>query len=87
MAKPVEFEETNVVFGEGQEDYQPLPAFRDHKGVVLTCWQLSEQELNEIKRTGKIWLSQMTFNQALQPVLISGLKHEMIVENKDIENG
>jgi len=63
----VEFEYSNVVYGKGQE-YKELPAFKDDNGMVVTCWQLTDEELAEVKKTGKIYLSQLTFNQALQPV-------------------
>jgi hypothetical protein len=71
---PTRFEGANIVFGEGQPEYQPLPALKipnDHTGMVVTCWQLSEEEMEEVKRTGKIFLSQFTFNDPLQPVLMS----------------
>lgn len=66
--KPVEFEEQTMVFGEGQKEYGNLPAFRDKDGQVVTCWELEEGELEEIQKTGKIYLRQLTFNQPLQPV-------------------
>lgn len=72
--RPTKFEGHNVVFAEDQPEYQPLPALRypsDPCGTVITCWQLSEDELEEVKRTGKIYLSQFTFNGPLQPVLMS----------------
>jgi hypothetical protein len=71
---PIKFEGHNVVFAEDQPEYQPLPALRypqDFCGTVITCWQLDAEELEEVKRTGKIYLSQMTFNTPLQPVLMS----------------
>lgn len=35
--KPVEFEGQNVIFGEGQPEYQPLPALLMPDGEVITC--------------------------------------------------
>lgn len=72
MAKPISFPQQNTIFGKGQEEYQPLPAFRSEHphGHVVTCWELDEQELAEVARTGRIYLTQMTFKQALQPVRI-----------------
>ena len=69
--KPVHFEEVNVVLGEGQEDYLSLPAFlaSDPQGTVVTCWELSPEEIAEVQRTGRFWLMQLTFGGPLQPQL------------------
>lgn len=66
--KPVEFEGQNVVYAKDQPEYNPLPAYKDTDGTVTTCWELTPEELEEVKKSGKIWLSQMTFNRPLQPV-------------------
>lgn len=68
--KPIEFPGHNVVFAKDQPEYQPLPALRLPDGEVITCWQLSAEELEQIAITGKIYLKQLTFNQPLQPVLM-----------------
>lgn len=71
--KPIKFKGQNVVYAENQPEYLPLPALqlKDESGTVITCWELSSDELEEIKLTGKIYLSMFTFNQPLQPVMIS----------------
>ena len=71
--KPKEFKGQNVVFAENQEEYGNLPAFRNQskEGEVVTFWELEEGDLEMIKEQGGVWLMQMTFNQALQPVLMS----------------
>ena len=74
--KPIKFDEANVVFGEGQEQYNPLPAYR-HKareGHVVTCWEMDEAERAEFAQTGRIWITQLTFNQPLQPLLVGTAK-------------
>lgn len=81
--KPVTFPGQNVVFAENQPEYTPLPALRLPDGQVITCWEISDEELVEIKRTKRIYLSQLTFNMPLQPVMIgSGLDNgiEMVEE-------
>lgn len=78
--KPLNFEGANIVFGANQPEYQPLPAERVGKpamGQVNTCWELSPDELKQIRETGKIWVSLLTFGQPLQPVLISVDKPEV----------
>jgi hypothetical protein len=71
--KPIKFEYSNVVYAENQ--YQPLPAFRDADGSLLTCWEVSPEELEEIKKTGRIYIQVLTFNNPLQP-LLPGVKME-----------
>jgi hypothetical protein len=43
----------------------------DPQGLIITKWQLSPEELERIKETGTIHLSMLTFNQPLQPVLLT----------------
>ena len=72
--EPIEFEGANVVYGANQPEYKPLPAEKRENskfGEVVTCWQLNQEELKILKRTGKIWLSCLTFNEPLQPVYLS----------------
>jgi len=82
--KPVKFDEQNMVFGENQKEYGDLPAFRDREGQVITCWELEDGELEQIQKTGKVYLRQLTFNQPLQPVSLHA--HTPFVEpTKDEE--
>jgi len=70
----VEFPGVNVVFAKDQPEYMPLPAMKipnDPQGLIITKWQLSPEELERIKETGTIHLSMLTFNQPLQPVLLT----------------
>ncbi len=67
--KPVEFKGQNVVFAKDQPEYLPLPALRLPDGEVITCWEFSEEELQEVIRTKRIYFSQLTFNTHLQPIL------------------
>ena len=80
--KPIAFPEQNIIFGKDQPPYIPLPAFRpegDDKGPAITCWELSEEELKKVAETGKIWVSQLTFNGPLQPIFITAEKSEIFV--------
>lgn len=72
--KPFEFPSENVVFVKDQPEYMPLPAMEipnDPQGLITTKWQLSPEELERIKETRTIHLSMLTFNQPLQPVLLT----------------
>lgn len=82
--KPVEFKGQNVVFGKDQPEYKPLPALRlqDNCGQVITCWELSLEELEEVKKTGKVYVSMWTFNQPLMPIsLQTSLDGFFTIEN------
>lgn len=70
--KPITFPEVNVVFAKDQPEYLPLPAYQepeDPKGRIITRWELSEAELNQIRETKSIYISVYTFNNPLQPIL------------------
>lgn len=77
--EPIKFEGVNTVYGENQPEYQPLPAQRFPDGEILTCWKCSPEDLKKINETGVVWLSMLTFNKPLQPVLVSS---EKIIPNE-----
>jgi hypothetical protein len=57
--KPIGFKESNGVLGKPEnmtdEECDQLPVFRD--GVhCISCWKLSEEELNQVQKTGCIYL-------------------------------
>jgi hypothetical protein len=79
--KAIPFKGHNVTFVENQEEYESLPAFKDEEGTVVTCWELSEEELKEITKTGKLWLSMLTFNTPLQPIKLSVNKSDVLIDN------
>lgn len=67
--KPIPFPGQNVVFAKDQPEYRPLPALRLPDGEVITCWEMSDEEIADIVQSRKIYLKQLTFNQPLQPIL------------------
>lgn len=76
--QPLNFDGANVVYGAKQPEYVPLPAeYRGGKsGEILTCWELSPDELKRVQETGKLWLGVLTFGQPLQPVYLAVEKPE-----------
>jgi hypothetical protein len=71
---PIKFIGCNIIMGEHQPEYQPLPAFIEvgtPQRPVVTCWEMSEEERKIFLETGKIYLTQLTFGEMLQPVLLS----------------
>lgn len=69
--KPIHFPGVNIVFGKDQPEYQPLPAmrFEDGHGSVITCWELTDEEIETLIKTRRLYLKQLTFGQPLQPLL------------------
>ncbi len=68
---PIEFEGQNVVFAKEQPQYNKLPAHISECGIVTTCWELTPEERIDLIETGRVYLRQMTFNNPLQPVLMT----------------
>jgi len=67
--KPIEFKGFNKILAKDQPQYQPLPVLWEADGRVTSCWKLSLKERLKVLFGGKLWLSQLTFNQKLQPQL------------------
>lgn len=52
--KPKKFQEANVVYGEGQPEYKPLPAHKTKEGQAIFCFELDEAERKKIAETGEL---------------------------------
>ncbi len=76
--KPIEFKEQNVVYAKDQKEYMPLPALKFEDGAVITCWKLSWKELLKLLFTRKVWVTMLTFNKPLQPLLVTINKSDLI---------
>lgn len=68
--RPIDFPGSNITLAKDQPPYLPLPGqvFGDTLGTLLTCWELTPEELEQIASTGKLWITVLTFNQPLQPM-------------------
>lgn len=67
--KPTTFKGQNIVYGKGQPEYQELPALLLPDGEVISCWELSEEEIADVIKSKCIYIKQLTFNGQLQPIL------------------
>lgn len=77
---PIEFAEQTLVIAKDQPEYVPLPSYAykdDVEGKVVFCWELSAVEIQKLIETRKIWHTVLTFNDKLQPQLLSVDKPEM----------
>jgi hypothetical protein len=66
--QPIPFKEMNMVFAKDQPEYDSLPGYRDHDGMVISCWAASWRERVRFFLFGKVWVSILTFNSPLQPI-------------------
>ena len=83
--KPKKFEEANVVYGKGHSEYLPLPAHKTEEGQAIFCFELDEEERKRIAETGELWVSLLTFNKPLQPILLTTKKSDIFID-KDESN-
>lgn len=83
--KPVSFPEQTVVFAKDQPEYTPLPAHRlesDPLGLTTFCWQLTWRERLALLIHGRLWHQVLTFQQPLQPQILSVKKPEMTMQDQ-----
>lgn len=74
------FNESNCVLNKPDdmthEQCEPASAFKginvDGFPVVVTCWKCTKEELDEINKTGRVWL--MVCGQTMQPSYVTGIK-------------
>lgn len=59
------------VYAKDQPQYLPLPSHRTPDGIALSRWELTEEELQKVIHTRSIYLALCTFNQPLQPIIMS----------------
>ncbi|WP_372934960.1 hypothetical protein [Mariniphaga sediminis] len=79
--KALKFPEVNVMLAKDQPEYETLPVHVDitDKTVPATmCFELSEEEKNQVAETGQLWFTQLTFGGHFQPIRMSILKPELV---------
>lgn len=77
---PASFAESNVVLsrppGTTDDQCDPLSVMRtetaDGQPVVVSCWKCTIEELAEINRTGRIWLT--IWGHTMPPVMPTGTR-------------
>lgn len=83
MAEACGFEEANDNLGppEGMS-YDECTALQICRAevkdypIIISCWKLTQEELDEIVKTKRVWL--MVLGQTMNPVVVSGTKFNMI---------
>jgi len=77
---PCSFDESNAVLGRpadmSADQCDPLSVLRavtaDGLPVVISCWKLTREELDELRRTGRVWL--VVFGETMPPVALDARK-------------
>lgn len=82
MADIVKFPQSNCTYvGEGCND---LPVFKGEQDngdkILISCWKLSPEELEEVQRTGRVWLR--IWGHVQPPVYVGG-SHPFVVQPVD----
>jgi hypothetical protein len=79
MMIPTSFEESNDVLDKPEDttydEYEALSVYRgpDKTGqqLVISCWKPTKEELDEINKTGRVWL--IIWGNTMQPSCLSGI--------------
>jgi len=74
---PTAFNEENGVLDgpPGMSECEPLSVWRgeqNNQPLVISCWKLTNEELEEINKTGRVWL--YVCGQTMPPVSLQ-IKH------------
>lgn len=70
----VDFPGSNTDIAKNQPQYNPLRAMQfpnDPFGVIVTAFELSDEEIQEIVKTKRLYHSQLTFGDKMQPILMA----------------
>lgn len=67
--KPIEFPEMTGVAAETQPEFENMPMYRD-ADEVISCWELTPEEIKEIIETGHIWVRLYAGSGFIQPIII-----------------
>ena len=71
MADPIEFEGCNLRLGPPvgmtEEEVRSMSVYKGN-GQVVSCWKLRPEELEEVVKTGCVWLS--IFTEGVPPSFV-----------------
>lgn len=81
--QPIPTSETNLVIAEHQDGVRPLPVHNTGREVVAT-WEITDEELERLKESKKIYLTISNFGLAIFPHLLT---IENPLEDVGVEEG
>lgn len=69
----VEFPYQDDIAAKDHAEYLPLPymSLRDERGSLVFCFEGNEQEREQFAKTGKLYVSLMTFGNPIQPIMVT----------------
>lgn len=68
------FKEVNVEIAKDQPQYKTLPAHVTDRGIMVTCFKLSPEEIKSVRQNGVIWVQVFKGAAPLQPLSILAVK-------------
>lgn len=72
-----------IIVAEHQDEYENLPVIVLDGGVLLSRWELSDEELKQINESKSIYMYLHTFFQPAQPCLLTTQQPEIIYKEAD----
>lgn len=73
---PYDFPGANIRLGEGQPEYQVLPAVATTDGQIVTCWRPTFWEAVKLLFTRRVWVHTLTHGRPFQPLILSA--HQLV---------
>lgn len=71
-----------ITLAKDQEEYQEMHVVRFNEGqMVMSRWELTNEDIENIKETRSIWVQLWTFGSRPQPMLLS-TEHPIIADEK-----
>jgi hypothetical protein len=70
---PCNFEQATHTLAKDQPQYLPLPIHLGHAPEyrMTSCWQLTDEEIEQLVRTRRLWIQVLSFGAPMQPILPS----------------
>jgi len=91
MAVAASFDESEAVLGRPNDvradDCDPLCISRrliQGFAAVISSWKLTQEELDEVNRTGRIWVGVMGIT--MPPIMVGGNKADFVTPDNAINN-
>lgn len=80
--KPIEFEEQNTIATSSNPNIKPLPC-RIDEGQVISCWELSPEEIDIINETGKLYVSMLSESNVI-PIFLTANKNDLFIYQNEL---
>lgn len=75
--KPIEFEEQTNIATSNEPNVEPLPCCL-LDGQVISCWELTPEEIERVKETGKVYVS-IASGKYIIPMFLTTDKNDLFI--------